>query len=659
MGKIGQSTYPKTALKVSGRRLAVAGRRPAVAGGGESLNNRAVFGWTVSMAVLVGLAIGTPLNAASTEANAASTETSSQGGWTAANPFSKEALTTTRAKENRAKQAPTRKETQPAHSQTPVRFDYSRNALPEGSRNEKQAGQDIQFQNTQHLARIVEGQSSWPMPSFAKLAPKQARPAPSQATVASATGSQPTGSQPTEPQPTEPQPKAAAQPSKPAPSQETANSYRQVLAENLRVARPLAEKAPATEQAHNNLTASSHSPHRDAKVQQAARLYQDANVLHAADEEPLSQGESPDRGLQTPGYINSSGYPHNYSNDYADGCSSGCSEGYYDVGCSEGVGCCPPPARCAPPLIWVAGVEATFLRPDLNSRDVSFEVEDFVNPKIDSFNAQTSAIDSLYVSPRLWLGVQGCKWGVIGRYWHLQAGEGDFDGFVDATGSYDYGRPGAGYFSNSRLEAYTIDLEVTRRFCLNDCWMQFSAGVRHASIQHDQSITGISDVDDGIVFGYSRANRLSRGTGVVLGLYGRKPLFPCSCVHWFYNVRFSTLWGPTETYAETNASIQATAGANAGSVNGAHTAVDGDIFIGEIQLGLEWNYALQCVPARAFFRTAVEYQRWDGGAGFSSATSFAGMGPPLNPTSVATANASALGPQLDLVGLTFGTGLTW
>jgi hypothetical protein len=194
--------------------------------------------------------------------------------------------------------------------------------------------------------------------------------------------------------------------------------------------------------------------------------------------------------------------------------------------------------------------------------------------------------------------------------------------------------------------------------------MQASVGVRHAEIEASESITGLALTDDGIMSGYGRANRLSRGTGILLGLYGRKPLFPCSSVHWFYNVRWSAVWGPTQTSAETFASVQAGDDdftASAASVNGAYTNVDDTLFIGEVQLGLEWNYALVCMPANAFFRVALEYQRWDGGTGFSGANSFAGitLDGDTQANSIITTNAAAPAPQLDLIGFTVGTGLTW
>jgi hypothetical protein len=334
----------------------------------------------------------------------------------------------------------------------------------------------------------------------------------------------------------------------------------------------------------------------------------------------------------------------------------------------HGDACCPTQPR----LFWTAGVESTFLIPDLNSGGASIEVEesepDPFPDRYDLCSTLTDDVDSVYVAPRIWLGVQGCAWGANLRYWHLQASEGSFDPSIGGLGTwddFDCGQPDLGFMSCSSLEAYTVDLELTRRFCYHGCAMQASAGVRHAEIEHNEALFALANTEAGWHTGFARANRLSRGTGVQLGLYGRKPVFPCSCVHWFYNARGSALWGPTQTSVETFASVSTNAipGAqgDAASLNGAYTNVDDTLIIGEIQLGLEWEYALRCIPANAFFRAAFEYQRWEGGMGFSDSQSFAGaeIVGQADSTSVLTASALAAEPQMDLFGVTLGTGLTW
>lgn len=329
--------------------------------------------------------------------------------------------------------------------------------------------------------------------------------------------------------------------------------------------------------------------------------------------------------------------------------------------------CCPPPR----PLFWTSGIEATFLAPDLNDGWAGFSVLEVADERFDEFSTDTDDIDDLYVAPRLWLGIQGCLWGANVRYWHLRANEGSFDPTLGSDGTWDgpnCGRQDFGFNSCNDLEAYTVDMEVTRRVCLHDCWMQFSAGVRHAEIEHDAALSAAALADDSVIFGFANAHRQSRGTGIVLGWYGRKPIFPCSCVHWFYNFHWSALWGPTETAAETGVLVALTstdpdAVAAAGSVNGANTVANDTLFIGEIQLGLEWDYALRCMPANAFCRLAVEYQRWSSGTGFSQSNSFAGAGIDNNgvvtTTTLGDALAIADAPELDLVGIAASTGLTW
>jgi hypothetical protein len=381
------------------------------------------------------------------------------------------------------------------------------------------------------------------------------------------------------------------------------------------------------------------SIHTDSQVHLATTTYTDGRLLRAAQEEPLPA--APGTTPMTPIAPNA----------------------YGGNGECMDESCCPPQRV----LFWTGGVEATFLSPDLNSQGVTFEVEEIDEDRDDIFTSQSNDVDSLYVSPRAWIGIQGCRWGANLRYWHLQASEGAYDPSLGSLGGFDdfdCGLPDIGFFSCSRLEAYTVDLELTRRFCINDCWMQASVGVRHAEIEHNESITGLALTDEGLLQGYSRANRNTRGTGLLFGLYGRKPVFPCSCVNWFYNLRWSTLWGPTETAAETFASVQSSDPnfvASASSVNAAYTAVDDTLFIGEVQLGLEWTHALQCIPANAFCRFAVEYQRWDGGSGYSAADSFAGITitGETDPTSIVSTTGAAEEPQMDLVGFTFGTGLTW
>lgn len=353
-----------------------------------------------------------------------------------------------------------------------------------------------------------------------------------------------------------------------------------------------------------------------------------------------------------------------------DGCGGGsCSDGCCgDVYCGDM--CCEPRR----PLSWIMGVEATWLHPDLNDRPPTLSVDDFTFDRFNTFSANSADVNSFYISPRIWLGIQGCQWGTVVRYWHMQAAEFNYDSFFDKNGTYDSGIADASYFASGRLDAYTIDWELTRRFCVHDCQMMLSGGVRYALIQSDQSVTGLAQTlanaaDDEttiLLSGYGRGDSLFRGTGLVLGLNGSQPLFPCSCVQLFWNLRGSVMWGQTDTSAETFANVESFDPAGAGaaaSVNGASTSLNDDLWIGEVQLGLQWDYCLRCIPARSFVRCAVEYQRWEGAKGFSEAGSAASgavfeSGVPVTAADIETL-ASAGAPKLDLIGLTIGAGLTW
>jgi hypothetical protein len=384
----------------------------------------------------------------------------------------------------------------------------------------------------------------------------------------------------------------------------------------------------------------------DSNVQPAARMLQDELLPEAEPVPPSSYGErSGSKNRKSSGDDSEEPLPVGQGDYY---------------GCDP---CCPPPRM----LFWTAGVEATFLNPDLNNSIAQFGVVEASQERADYFDSQDSDVDSFYLAPRVWIGVQGCKWGVNFRYFHLNASEGEYDPVLGSDGSWDgpdCGVPDFGYSACNTLEAYTIDLEVTRRVCIHNCAMQFSMGVRHASLSNDEQIAGAALTDDSAVFGFASAHRNSRGTGLVFGWYGRRPIFPCSCVHWFYNARFSPVWGPTQTASETGAMIavsdpNADVSGAAGSVNNAATYVDDTMFIGEIQVGLEWEYGLRCLPANAFFRAAVEYQRWDGGRGYTAAGSFVGAEINGTQTTFGETYASATDPQLELIGLTLGTGLTW
>jgi hypothetical protein len=81
----------------------------------------------------------------------------------------------------------------------------------------------------------------------------------------------------------------------------------------------------------------------------------------------------------------------------------------------------------------------------------------------------------------------------------------------------------------------------------------------------------------------------------------------------------------------------------------------GYLFIGEAQLGVQWNFELVEHLAKGFFRLGFEYQYW----GINDMT------PAFSTTSLtsggitARTTASADNAKCDLYGLSMGMGFTW
>jgi len=342
-----------------------------------------------------------------------------------------------------------------------------------------------------------------------------------------------------------------------------------------------------------------------------------------------------------------------------DSCCDTCCDSCCDTGCDPGCGC----AKCKPRRIMVVSTEAVFLDADINGNRIEYLFDDFVASEGVGFGPAfgDAAIDDFYVAPRLTVGIQGERWGIQGRYFHMRVGEHAHDPVVP-EGAF----PLDSFDVNSIFEAYYTDIELTRNFCLHGCKNQFSFGARYAAIEHHESLYARSFSDltvptDPLIIGYGRSNREAYGTGMTFGLTGRKPLFCNACANWFYSARGSILWGPTKNEVETEARASGT-GASAASIDTATALVDDDLFIGELQAGLEWDFALRCLPAKAFFRAAFEYQYWDASSGYAASTSFAGIDDTTPDPDVdwqGTVNAEAPGLIVDLLGFHIGTGFTW
>jgi hypothetical protein len=318
------------------------------------------------------------------------------------------------------------------------------------------------------------------------------------------------------------------------------------------------------------------------------------------------------------------------------GCEGGC-----DVCCST----------CAPCRNWFGSVEATFLFPDIDGGFADVLFEDF-DAGTTSFIASDDAagVDDLYAAPRVALGVMGCRWGVLARYWQLDGSESANEFLDPLSGDTD------GVIAFERLNAYTVDIELIRRFCRCNRVVDVAFGARHATLEHDGSILGIAISENDELFSAGASiSRQFDGTGLT-GAIGSSRQFACRpCVSLFWNLRTSFLWGDASNTVIT-AAAQTDGVGFSQSNDFAFASADDDLFIGEFQVGVQWNHALRCAPVNAFFRTAFEYQYWDvGGSTFAESESFA-----LVPGSAGiSAAGEADNLTMDLVGFSVGTGFTW
>lgn len=303
-----------------------------------------------------------------------------------------------------------------------------------------------------------------------------------------------------------------------------------------------------------------------------------------------------------------------------------------------GSGCC---------LTMVGGVESTFLFPILDDAPADVIVEDsFARTHYSSSSVELD--DDIFFSPRIWAGLECCGWGVIGRLWWL----GDSD--TNLTPATPF------YLQNStekaRLQAYTVDFEVYKRWC--NCYgddRQFAIGFRYANWEASDLAEAHGEASDDFFQVLAQTNREFDGPGLTLAYQGTKCCDCCACVKLFFNLRGSVLWGNTLTQAQTTAWVfDPDLGGVANDFSTATAYSDDIAFIGEVQVGGQWEHQLACSCARVYLRAAFEYQYWSADSGFAAAGSNA-FTDDIDVTALATADDF----QMNLVGFTIGTGLIW
>jgi hypothetical protein len=243
------------------------------------------------------------------------------------------------------------------------------------------------------------------------------------------------------------------------------------------------------------------------------------------------------------------------------------------------------------------------------------------------------------------VGVQRDGWGVVTRFWHLDTSDSEREAFEDDD---------LGFNQTSDLEMQTFDVEATRDSRICGSKLSATGGLRYASFDHSTQLNTVAEVDDddAIYATSSLFRQYNRGTGVTGSLSGTTPIRG-TFLSWFYGLRGSMLWGHGDTLAESAALVGADDDQDAEVVSEFNTTDDAFI-IAETQIGLIAEHRLQCYPATAFFRAALEWQHWSGDENQSTAEAEVEVG-----DSDIEAEAFTAGLDMNLYGFAISTGLTY
>lgn len=313
---------------------------------------------------------------------------------------------------------------------------------------------------------------------------------------------------------------------------------------------------------------------------------------------------------------------------------------------------CDDPSR-----FWVGGTEFTVYNIDAASGGrITLSQSDTTAPGVSTVQFRDGdGMSDIGYAPRVWVGRrwgEDGKWGVQARYWYLSQNSYYKPDEVVPTVGANFATVDAA----DRLRAYTIDLEGVRSYSPGNWKIDTFLGARHGSFDIDSQIYDFGVFTTGNFTNLFLANGSSfDGTGLTYGMAIRRPIGQ-SNFNLFASLRGGSLWGQTDSYGRSSGTIASSPSAPlVGAATVRRNNAKADTQIAEFQFGVEWNYALEFMPANYFFRTAYEYQDWDinglptGGAGF---------GGTIGELTTNSFSAAGIG-DMHLNGLSIATGLTW
>jgi hypothetical protein len=299
------------------------------------------------------------------------------------------------------------------------------------------------------------------------------------------------------------------------------------------------------------------------------------------------------------------------------------------------------------------GVEGTFLAP------VGEPEQSVIMTDLNTEGTYAgSPHSSLGAGIRTWLGLQRCGRGFRFQYWHFGNEEIRAEPAVPINGQPAFDEA---FF----LRADTIDIEFIQGLgCFFDWAIDSSIGARYAKLERNGTVIGYGTVGNGVdLYGLAMGANEIEGSGFTFSLGGRRQIWCDSGWHTIWSYRGSLLWVDSVASALTEANAATKdPSAIAHSRDQAFACEDGgeNVYVSEVQLGIQYEHCLCCVPARLFFRAAFEYQHWNTGSVSARSDSYAflqGSSPEFGGR--VDANSNAHDGDLDLIGFVFGVGLTY
>jgi len=318
-----------------------------------------------------------------------------------------------------------------------------------------------------------------------------------------------------------------------------------------------------------------------------------------------------------------------------------------------------------------AGVEGTFLAP-ISEPDQHVLLTDLTNGVQYAGNTDPG----FGAGVRTWIGFQNAGWGIRLRYWHFGNDAIDPRPEVPINAEPTFNES---YY----LRSDVVDLELTQRFCIIGHQIDTSFGATYVNMQRHATALAYGDVGNGTnLYALAMGANEIEGYGFTSSIGSRFRLW---CLHGlrcddccgggcaprcgkffaFWNFRGSVLWADSVASALTDANAvvkQDPLIASAFSRNKASASKDHNETVGivAIQIGLEYQRPLACLPAIAFLRAGFEYQHWETGDVLAESSSFAFLqGSPPEFGGRADARANAHDGDLDLIGFLLGAGLTY